>query len=373
MKISIDSRTIQPGDYFIPVKGKNFDGRHFIKDALEKGGRLLDVDLHEYARKFRKKLTCPVIAITGSAGKTTTKDLLFGILSQKYRVSKTHENQNNEFGVPLTLLSASDDTEILIVEMGMRKKGDIHFLTKIICPTHVVITSIGLSHIEFFKHQKEIAAAKGEIFRKPLQWETKDRFAFINFSTPYHDYLSKKATKSEYKVIGFSGNSHTDTTINLCYEIGHHFGLSDNMIEAGIAQYQSSGHRLQKHKFRDSIIIDDTYNANPDGVKYALEHLKKYRGRKLFVFGDMLELGQFSATAHQDIVESAIDAGVDIVCTYGELTQQIHSDTLQIYHFKTKEDLESFLRMEIKPGDVTLVKGSRGLKMETIIEGLLNS
>jgi UDP-N-acetylmuramoyl-tripeptide--D-alanyl-D-alanine ligase len=372
MKISIDSRTIQPGDYFIPVKGRSFNGQTFISEAIEKGGRLLDVDIHTYTKKYRKKLKCHVIAITGSAGKTTTKDLLAAILSQKYNVVKTHENQNNEFGVPLTVLSASDDTEILIVEMGMRKKGDIDFLTNIVRPTHVVVTNIGVSHIEFFKNQKGIASAKSEIFKAPLKWETNRNLAFINFSSPYHDLLTKKATKTGYGIIGYSGETYTEATINLCYEIGHHFSVSDDEIEVGIASFESSSHRLIKKVFKGALLIDDTYNSNPDGVTYALEHLKKYPGRKLFVFGDMLELGSVSDDAHQAIVEQSIEAGVSLLCTYGNCCKKMKSDSLPMYHFEDKATLGEFIKMEIKDGDTVLIKGSRGLKMETIIEGLEN-
>lgn len=372
MKISIDSRTIQPGDYFIPVQGKNFDGRGFINDALDKGGRLLDVNIHDYTKKHRKKLHCHIIAITGSAGKTTTKDLLYSILSKKYNVVKTHENQNNEFGVPLTVLSADDETDILIVEMGMRQKGDISFLTTLVRPTHVVITAIGLSHSEFFKNQKGIAYAKGEIFKSPLAWESAARTAFINFSTPYHDLLTQKARRAEYGVIGFSGKTYVDSTIQICYEVGHHFSMSDDEIREGIASFQSSAHRLKRFSYNGATLIDDTYNSNPDGVAYALEHLKKQSGRKLFIFGDMLELGSFSKMAHQRVIDQSIDAGVDVVFTYGPLSKNVISDEISLSHFLDKKKLVNMIRLELKSGDTVLVKGSRSLHMETIIEELIS-
>lgn len=371
MKVSIDSRTIQPGDYFIPVQGKQYDGRLFIKDALEKGGRLLDVNIHDYTKKYRKKLKCHIIAITGSAGKTTTKDLLYSILSKRYNVVKTHENQNNEYGVPLTILSADETTDILIVEMGMRKKGDISFLTKLVRPTHVVITSIGLAHSEFFKNQRGIAQAKGEIFISPLSWETSSRTAFINFSTPHHDLLTKKARHAGYGVIGFSGKSYVDATLQICYDIGHHFSLSDDEIREGISSFQSSAHRLKRLPYKGATLIDDTYNSNPDGVAYALEHLKKQSGRKLFIFGDMLELGAFSKEAHQRVIDQAIDAGVDVVFTYGSLSKNVKSEELSLTHFLDKKPLIKMIKAEIKPGDTVLVKGSRSLQMETIIEELI--
>jgi len=371
MKVSIDSRTIEPGDYFIPVKGPHVNGRDFIPDAIQKGGRLLDVDIHAFTKKYRKKLSCAVVAITGSAGKTTTKDILYSVLSRKYKVVKTKENQNNEYGVPLTLLSAEADTDICLVELGMRKKKDIDFLTRLVRPTHVIITNIGLAHIEFFKSQKELATAKSEIFLPPCAWENKSRTAFINFSTPFAEKLTNKARGYAYNVIGFSGKTYMDTTVNLCYEVGHHFSISDEDIQAGIASYESSKHRLSVSRHKGATIIDDTYNSNPDGVRYALEFLRRHEGRKILVFGDMLELGSMSEQAHKAVIEQALDAGVDILFTYGNESRVMVSEDLSTMHFDSKETLVALLRSEIKSGDVILVKGSRGLKMETIIEELL--
>ena len=168
MKVSIDSRNVSAGDYFIPVKGKNFDGRDFVNEAISKGATLLDVNLFEYAKKYRKKLSCKVIGIVGSAGKTTVKDMLFSVLKRRYNVVKTQENQNNEFGVALTLLSADSDTDILLVEMGMRKKNDLTYLARLVQPDYIVFTGVGKSHIGLHKSFKDLAKAKAEIFRKPL-------------------------------------------------------------------------------------------------------------------------------------------------------------------------------------------------------------
>jgi UDP-N-acetylmuramoyl-tripeptide--D-alanyl-D-alanine ligase len=182
--ICIDSRELKPGDVFIPLKGETHDGHDFIKDALQKGATVLDVDLTSYAKAYRKKLKCAVIGITGSAGKTTTKDLLAAVLGQKFKVVKTMENQNNEIGVPITILRADYSTDILIVEMAMRNKGEIGHLASIVRPTHSIITSIGMTHIENFPSQKAIANAKAEIFKTPASWEKAPRYAFLNYSTP---------------------------------------------------------------------------------------------------------------------------------------------------------------------------------------------
>ncbi|RAP26766.1 hypothetical protein DID78_06550 [Candidatus Marinamargulisbacteria bacterium SCGC AG-343-D04] len=206
MKISIDSRTIQAGDTFIPVKGKNFDGRDFVDEVIKKGGHVLDVDLFDYAKKYRQKLACTVIGITGSAGKTTLKELLFSVLNTSYNVVKTFENQNNEFGVPLTLLSADDSTDILIVEMGMRKKKDIEFLTMMVQPDIVVFSGVGKTHIEFFRNQRQLALAKAEIFRAAKSWQKeKERHAFLNSNGDYADLIEQKATKAGYILNPYGG------------------------------------------------------------------------------------------------------------------------------------------------------------------------
>ncbi len=366
MKVSIDSRTVEPGDIFIPVKGKNHDGRAFMEEAAKKGARVLDVDLTDYAKAYRKKLTCHVIAITGSAGKTTAKDQLSAILGTKYKVTKTLENQNNEVGVPLTVLSADYSTEILIVELAMRHKGEIAQLTRIVRPTHTVVTSIGLTHVELLKSQRQIAAAKAEVFMKRQKWEAENRFAFINFATPFHKLLHKKAVAAGYSILPFEGETKIDQTLNMCYTVGHHFGLTDAEIQAGLSNYKGSSHRLQLHRLREITVIDDAYNANPDGVVYALQYLKRQPGRKILVMGDMLELGTHSKQEHEKIGELALDAEVSIVYTFGEQSAVIQSD----YHFRDRNQLHRSLVQELRAGDVVLVKGSRGMKMEETVNFL---
>lgn len=370
MKISIDSRTIQKGDIFIPVKGPNFDGHDFIEDVIKKGGKVLNVDLFEYAKSYRKKLNCKVIAITGSAGKTTAKDMISSVLSQRYSVTKTHENQNNEFGVPLTLLSADAKTDFLVVEMGMRKKGDIAFLTKIVQPDVVIITNIGLTHIEFFKNQRQLCLGKAEIFRKALAWQTKKRSCFINFNTPYHDVLVQKATKTGYSIFPFKGEDKLAENINLCYTVAKHFDMDEKAINNGIKAFQTSSNRLKLMSTRVIELIDDSYNSNPAAVDYALSYLKKFKGRKIAVLGSMLELGIFSKKEHQNVKDVAIQHQVDLLLTIGEEFKGLSSKDLAILHFEDKQSLHTYLKLECKQGDIVLVKGSRGLKMEETVEFL---
>jgi len=372
MAVSIDTRTIAPGDVFIPLKGPNFDGHDFIEEALRKGARkkLHVKDIGQYAARYRKKLGCKVIAVTGSAGKTTVKDMLASTLSQKFNVHKSHENQNNEIGVPLTVLNADSSTDIIVMELAMRNKGDISALTRIARPTHVVVTGIGYTHIEFLNSLRNVAKAKAEIFRAPLKWENQDRIAYINYDSPFYNFLEKKASQSRYRVFPYKGPDKPDQNLNLCYMLAKQFGLSDPEIEKGLLAYKGSSHRMDIQKVKDITVIDDTYNANPDGVAYALQYLKRFSGRKILVLADMLELGEFSKSAHQNLIEQVLDAGVEMVFAFGDEMAKIRTDKVPIYHHNTKKSLHDQLLVELKSGDVVLAKGSRGMKMEETIEAI---
>ena len=368
--ISIDSRTLARGDIFIPVKGLTHDGHDFISEALQKGAQILDVDIPSHAKRYRKKLRCHVIGITGSAGKTTTKDLLYSVLSQRYTVVKTLENQNNELGAPLTVLRADDSTDILIVEMGMRGLGEIHQMAQIVRPTHVIITNIGMTHIERLETQRNIALAKAEIFVSLLPWEKKLRHAFLNYKTPYYDLLLKKAKVKKFQILPFGGEDRPEQNISLCFTVGRHFGLSDDEIHKGITKYQGSPHRMVRHTLQGAVLLDDSYNANPDGVAYALESMKRYTGRKLLVLGDMRELGSHSRDAHDAIIPQAIDAGIHMLFCIGEHTAHMASDSLPITHFATQDALNIALQNEIKTGDIILIKGSRSMRLDETVNHL---
>ncbi|MFC1771504.1 UDP-N-acetylmuramoyl-tripeptide--D-alanyl-D-alanine ligase [Candidatus Margulisiibacteriota bacterium] len=369
MDVSIDTREIKPGQYFIPVKGEKYDGHQFIDEAVKKGARILDVDIGSYAAKYRKKLSCSVLAITGSAGKTTTKDLLYSILKEKYKVIKTLENQNNEIGVPLTILRADFNTEILILELAMRNKREISYLTQIARPTHVVVTNIGSTHIKILGSKRKIAEAKSEIFRKRLKTEKYSRYSFLNSSSPYYNFLRRRAQNAGYGIFPFSGQDKPDQNINLCYVLGRHFGLTTEEITKGLGNYQQSAHRFTVIKTKEVTIIDDAYNANPDGVKFALQSLKRFEGRKILVLGDMLELGDYSAKEHLNVLPMAMDANVALIFTFGkEVGVIIGNENMPVNNYFDKKTLHEALLAELKAGDVVLVKGSRGMKMEETVE-----
>lgn len=373
MDVCIDSRKIKSGQVFIPIKGKRVDGHQFIPDVIKKGATVLDVDLTKFASKYRKKLKCHVIGITGSAGKTTTKDLLHALLSQKYNVVSTRENENNEIGVPLTLLKADARTDILLVEMAIRKPGDMDVLAKMVRPTHVIITTIGITHIEHLKSQKGIAKEKSAIFRPPLAWETYRRYGFLNMSAPFYEWMKKRAEKNQYTVLPFKGENKVDQTMNLCYLIGKQFDLSDTQIAEGLRTFKGSSHRLTKIPYENATLIDDTYNSNPDGVEYAFEFISKMPGRKLAVLGDMLELGSMSQAAHQHVIDNAVNYNIECLFTLGDAFAACKQRHIPLYQYQTKKDLIYQLSAEIKENDIVLIKGSRGMAMEDIISQLSGS
>ena len=361
MPYSIDSRTVKPGDIFIPVKGEKFDGHDFIEQVKQKGATVLDVDLGEFAREHRRKFNIPVIAVTGSAGKTTTKDMLASVLSQKFNVLKSAENQNNEIGVPLTLLKIEPQHEIAIIEMGMRGLGQIEYLAKLTEPTHAVITNIGFTHIELLKTREAIATAKSEVIAKGVT-------VFLNRRDDYFDFIKDTADSNHATVVPYAYDKTTEANQAAVTAIAKHFGLSDTQIAQGLKNYQSSSHRLRflkSQKYVGVTIIDDTYNSNPDGLSFALNIARETQAtRHIAILGDMKELGDFGQMLH----ESIHTQGFDFVFGYGDLAQ--HFRHAQHYATNHTKDLIATVRAIIRPGDLLIIKGSRSMKMEEIVHAL---
>lgn len=361
MAYSIDSRTIQPGDIFIPVKGEKFDGHDFIEQVKAKGATVLDVDLGKFAHEHRRKFNIPIIAVTGSAGKTTTKDMLAAVLAQKYNLVKSAENQNNEIGVPLTLLKIEPQHELAIIEMAMRGLGQIEYLAQLTEPTHAVITNIGFTHIELLKTREAIATAKSEVINKNVT-------VFLNRRDDYFDFLKDTADSKHATVIPYTYERTTEANQAAVVAIAKHFGLTDEQISKGLSGYQSSSHRLRtigSQKYAGVTIIDDTYNSNPDGLTFALNIARETPAkRRIAVLGDMKELGEFNKILHEQVRTD----GFDLVFGYGELASYFkHSK-----NFKTeqKEALIKELSTVLQPGDLLLIKGSRSMQMEEIVEAL---
>ncbi|MDL2280430.1 UDP-N-acetylmuramoyl-tripeptide--D-alanyl-D-alanine ligase [Selenomonadales bacterium OttesenSCG-928-I06] len=427
--VSIDSRKIEQDSLFIAIKGENFDGHKFTKKAAEQGAVAVLVSdekvivnddttiilvktdtldaLQKLARYHRLRFNIPVVSITGSNGKTTTKDLVASLLKEKFNVLKTIGNQNNEIGLPLTLLNITEEHQIVVTEFGMRGKGQIKELAEIAMPNLAIITNVGDTHIELLGSKENIASAKSEL----VEAINKDGTVFLNAD----DELVKEMTKqTKAKVVLFGINSkdadlkaeniaydtetlHTSFDIRTKTEtfnitmplLGVHnvynalaaislakeLNLNNNDIQRGFLKDINHTKMRQEISSKGTItIINDTYNASPASMKAALETLSLLNtGRKIAVLGDMLELGENSIKYHQEIGTLVYENNIDILVTLGPLAENIAQKASSlglknIYKCVAHEDAKKILIDIIKPYDNILFKGSRGMQMEKIIE-----
>jgi len=388
--ISIDSRTVKPGELFIPIKGPNFDGHDFISYAKKKGAKVLEVKdglraLQALASFLRFKFKIPIIGVTGSVGKTTTKDMIASILSQEKPTLKNEENFNNEIGVPLTLLKLKKKHKFAVIEMAMQRLGEIAELAKIVRPTIAVITNIGEAHLKFLKTKKNVAKAKAEIF----EFQTKKDFAVINADDEHFEHLWSKVLRqgrTKSKVVTFGILEKADITpkdlkgIKLPLPGEHNIynalaaiavakilKIKKASIKKGLETFKASSKRLDIFDHPSGIrIINDTYNANPQSMEAALKVLSIHQARKVAVLGDMFELGKSSPSAHKRIGKLARKLGVNVFVSVGKLSKSMGAD----FHFTNNRAAIQGLKKIIKKRDAILIKGSRGMKMEEIVAGL---
>ena len=341
--ISTDSRTVKAGELFIPLVGEKFDGRKFIPEVLKKGGLVLDVKdglkaLQNLAAYHRSKFNLPVIGVTGSVGKTTTKDMIAGILAQAMPVLKNEENFNNEIGVPLTLLRLTKKHQAAVIEMGMQGLGEIKLLARIARPTIAVITNIGEAHLEYLKTKKNVAKAKAEIFSFLREGD----WAVINQDDEYVEHLKSKVKSQKSKIRTFGILEMSDvgpaelTGITLPIPGEHNIynalaaiavarilKIKPAAIKNGLEAFHPSGKRMEVINCgNETKIINDTYNANPQSMAAALKTLcaiDRPYGRRIAVLGDMLELGRLASPAHRRLIKLARELKIDKVFTFGGL------------------------------------------------------
>lgn len=425
--ISKDTRTISEGDIYIGIKGLSFDGNLFYRDALDKGAVacILDnIDIDDIEDKYKSKtivlvddtLKCiqnlakykrslyniPVIGITGSVGKTSTKDMIASVLDTKYKVLKTLGNNNNHIGLPLTILRLKDE-EVMVLEMGMNNEGEISFLTDIARPTIGVITNIGTAHIGNLGSRENIMKAKLELtegLSGPLIINNDNDL--LNSNLDFIRTLGEVITigidnKSDYMANDINngltsfkiddneiecsiGNKAFIYNALMSYVVGRLCNVDTNDIKKGIKNFKLTGNRLEYKRLKDEILlIDDTYNASLDSIKSSLEILVKEKGkRKIAIIGDVLELGSYSEDIHRKIGKELLSNNLDVIVTIGKET--IYTDNYleehdfsNKYHFDNEIISREIIKSLLRSGDVVLIKGSHGMNLKNIVSYLCDN
>ena len=416
--ISIDSRTIKKDSLFIGINGENFNGNDYVDEAIHKGACLVITDSKKYKTcnnkniiyvnnsiSALKKITSNilksfdgnVVGITGSNGKTTTTKIIANVLSKS---SSTLKNYNNEIGMPLSIFNAKQNSNNLVIEMGAAKPGDIKYLSSILKPNIGVITNIGNSHLEKLKNIKGVLKVKSELVSNiknggylVVPNENKEHLKFwekiirgkelITFGTEknadfYAINIKSSIKKQEFNIISDKYNIDHKIKTSLSgvhniknilaafavsYLIENSPKLFNQRLEKGVQVRQK-----QQKWIRGSLLIDDTYNANPESVKKAIDFLSNSIKRKVFIMGDMLELGRYRKKMHVDVGQYAKRKKVDVFLGFGELTKYAVSGYGKNgLFFNNENDLKKFIKENIKSGDIVLIKGSRGMKMERFI------
>ena len=422
--VTIDSRKIKKGDIFFALKGENFDGHDYLENCAKSGAELLIIHkenfkkeninentsiilvkdtreaLKDLAEYYRKKLDIKVVGITGSTGKTSTKDLIAAVLQEKYKVFKTKGNFNNEVGLPLMVFELDKSYEVAVLELGMSNLDEIHRLSKVARPDIAVITNVGISHIENLKTRENILKAKMEI----TDFFTNENLLIVNGDNDLlsqvesHEYkVEKIGIESDYNfkacdiIIGeenikfkilennlqidenFEVNAlgkHNVLNSLLAIAVGKKLNMNYKQINKGFKNLEATSMRLDILKCNNFTIVNDAYNASPDSMEAAIDVLMNLNGsRKFAVLGTMKELGNEAPSAHEKIGKYAKDKKVDFLITTGEFSNdfKVGFGSENFYSFEKKEDIINFLNNNIRENDIVLVKASRSMKFESIV------
>lgn len=423
-KVSTDTRRITPGAIFFALKGDNFDGNEYADKALALGASYAVIDnkaylppnnpqyilvpnvlkaLQDLAREYRRTLQIPILGITGSNGKTTTKELIASVLKTEKRIFATQGNLNNHIGVPLSLLSITADTEIAVIEMGTNQPGDIRELAEIVEPTHALITNVGRAHLEKLKGLKGVAVEKGQLFQvvkksggtiflnvedKRVSEQGKGNKNVITYGKATGDYCfriienSLNSLKLGIKMKGREelfnaqvSGEHNAMNITVAVAVGQTFGISLKGIKEGVFQYAPSNHRSQIIEKEHYTIWMDAYNANPSSMKATIQHIASTGKKQAWILGDMLELGVDTRHAHLEIGKYIHDYKPLVAILVGE---KIHyalrevSDAKRVIYCKKYEEIpQNLSEILIQAGvELVLIKGSRGMALERLLERL---
>ena len=423
--VCADSRKVKSGDLFVPIKGERVDGHSFIKSAFEQGAicafsEMVQTPMPEscYVIKVKSaqrallalseyymaQFSTKVIAITGSVGKTTTKDMVASVISQKYKVLKTEGNYNTNVGLPLTVFGIDESTEVAVLEMGMNSFGEIHNLSKVARPDVAIITNIGVAHMEMLGSRDGILKAKSEIF----DFMEKDGVAILHAGD---DKLITLKDKLAQKIIWFGAKENAEiyadnvnakdldeticdihTTIGTvtvsipvpgahmvlnalaAVSAGIEMGLTLNEIKKGIEVFKPTKMRMAVHREPGRItIINDVYNANPVSTKAALDVLSLAKGRRVCILGDMGELGNDEEGMHREVGKYAAGCGIDLIITIGDLAKYIgeaasSAGAENTYYYTTQEEFWQKGLQLLEIGDTVLVKASRSRGFEKTVE-----
>ena len=419
-KVITDTRQIEKGCLFFALKGERFDGNKFAKEALKKGAAYAIVDdnglegtryllvenvletLQKLAHYHRRQFQIPVIAITGSNGKTTTKELLFAVLDSEYRAFATKGNLNNHIGVPLTLLSIPLNTEVAIIEMGANHQGEIAFLAEIAAPTHGLITNIGKAHLEGFGGLEGVKRGKGELY---CYLEENKGIAFVNLNEPHLlemagnqlrtiSYAKSKDPMMESPVLEIQlmetnpficirfldkdgkfwtsksqlCGAYNFNNIMTAVAVGKYFKVPGDKISHAIANYLPTNNRSQIFHHNSNTFYLDAYNANPTSMTAALNHFAALDAvSKIVILGDMLELGDYSEEEHRKIIKLAQAGLYHKIILVGDEFQKVAPANSQIIWFKDVVTLKSWYQQQGFEQTTFLLKGSRGIGLEKML------
>lgn len=412
-----DTRKLNKGDVYVGIKGESFNGNNFYMEAFDKGASvcILDEDT-PLDRKFRKEVIIlvpdtikaiqelakykrslydiPVVAVTGSVGKTSVKDMVYKVVSSEYDTLCTKGNLNNHIGVPLTILGLRNH-EALIVEMGMNHEGEIHVLSNIAKPTIALITNIGTAHIGNLGSRENILKAKMEIsdgmldgtliinndndLLRTVKYDNLITIGIENDS----DYMAHDINDKVFSSDFYIGDEYVSIPVGskafiynslFAYAVGKKLGINDEKIIQALESFKLTPHRLELIEHKNYTIIDDTYNASLDSVNNALSMLSNVNGRRVFIFGDILELDEYAEEIHKEIGNSVIENKIDVLVCVGNHSKDTYSIVydagIEAHYFRNNDDLIKEIDDIIDHGDTVLVKGSHSMNLLEVVEHL---